>query len=227
MKWMTCAAILLLLGAPESNLAQPVLTAAPLFSNSWCPEPEDLSELQTYFEVRMNGCCIHVVDPKPGPTPPPELLSKWSARSVPPGSNLGFCIGETKAMEAERKAAERKAHEEKVRELPSRIRGLSLLDFCVDYGVLARGFVPYGMPETPSLKPAYEAEARRRGLSVSALLAKREEIGLKVSRCQLYASWGAPQGENRSVGSWGEHIQHIYGRSYVYTRNGVVTSWQD
>jgi len=39
--------------------------------------------------------------------------------------------------------------------------------------------------------------------------------------------WGDAK-RNRSVGTWGEHIQYAYPNSvYVYVRNGIVTSFQD
>ena len=60
---------------------------------------------------------------------------------------------------------------------------------------------------------------------------KEKKITIGMSQCALYASWGAPAKENRSVGRWGVHIQHMYGDSpdwrYVYTENGKITSWQD
>ena len=40
-------------------------------------------------------------------------------------------------------------------------------------------------------------------------------------------SWGEPKDRNRSVGSWGVHAQWIYGDTYVYFENGILTSWQD
>lgn len=44
----------------------------------------------------------------------------------------------------------------------------------------------------------------------------------------LICSWGRPSDVNKSVGSWGEHKQYVYGGgSYVYVENGRVTSWQN
>jgi hypothetical protein len=41
-------------------------------------------------------------------------------------------------------------------------------------------------------------------------------------------SWGKPEKNNRSVGSWGVHEQWIYHNDvYVYFENGILTSWQD
>lgn len=56
---------------------------------------------------------------------------------------------------------------------------------------------------------------------------KNKTIHLKMNICNMYAAWGLPEDENRSVGSFGVHIQHIYPGTYVYTENGVITSYQD
>lgn len=56
-----------------------------------------------------------------------------------------------------------------------------------------------------------------------------EKIFRGMSTAALYASWGQPYRTNRSVGSWGVHTQHIfrnYCGEYVYTKNGLVSSWQ-
>jgi len=41
------------------------------------------------------------------------------------------------------------------------------------------------------------------------------------------ASWGEPEDINRTVGSFGVHEQWIYGDTYVYFEDGILTSWQD
>jgi hypothetical protein len=41
------------------------------------------------------------------------------------------------------------------------------------------------------------------------------------------ASWGAPDHVNRTVTMNGTHEQWIYGNTYVYFDDGVLTSWQD
>jgi hypothetical protein len=65
-------------------------------------------------------------------------------------------------------------------------------------------------------------------------LVQSKNIRVGMSQCAMYASWGRPERENRTVGSFGSSIQHVYGRysrysrpTYVYTRNGVVNSFQD
>lgn len=40
-------------------------------------------------------------------------------------------------------------------------------------------------------------------------------------------SWGSPNNINRDVGSWGVHEQWVYGDTYVYFENGILTSWSE
>jgi hypothetical protein len=53
-------------------------------------------------------------------------------------------------------------------------------------------------------------------------------VRLGISERALFCVLGKPDSANRSVGSWGVHVQYVYGgRKFFYTENGVVTSWQD
>ena len=66
--------------------------------------------------------------------------------------------------------------------------------------------------------------------NVLNMIAKRQ-INIGMTSDQLVASWGTPQAVNISTGSWGRHSQYVYGggadRSYVYLKNGRVSSMQD
>jgi hypothetical protein len=69
---------------------------------------------------------------------------------------------------------------------------------------------------------------RRKTFTTNDLrLVMRREINLGMSQEALLCSWGEPDRRNRTVTVAGEHIQWIYGKSYVYTENGIVTSYQD
>lgn len=71
-------------------------------------------------------------------------------------------------------------------------------------------------------------ELTRRKIQLDDSSVRKETIKIGISECQLYASWGMPVDQNRTIGSWGVHIQHVFGtRTNVYTENGRVTSWQD
>lgn len=54
------------------------------------------------------------------------------------------------------------------------------------------------------------------------------EIFVGMSEAAMLESWGTPVTVNRTVTGSGERKQHVYPQSvYVYTENGVITSWQD
>jgi hypothetical protein len=55
----------------------------------------------------------------------------------------------------------------------------------------------------------------------------RGTVVLAMSPEEARASWGAPDHVNRTVTMNGTHEQWIYGNTYVYFDDGVLTSWQD
>jgi hypothetical protein len=58
---------------------------------------------------------------------------------------------------------------------------------------------------------------------------KWEKYIIGMTQCAMYLVLGVPQTENKSVYSSGTHIQHIYvgyNDMYIYTDNGIVTSYQ-
>lgn len=110
------------------------------------------------------------------------------------------------------------------------IGGLSVRDFCVLYGHVARNEDvqdELSFDDHATLTRLTEKHRKARKLLINRALVLKSEIRLGMSQCELYASWGEPTEENRSVGRWGVHVQHVYDDSYVYTENGRVTAWQD
>ena len=53
------------------------------------------------------------------------------------------------------------------------------------------------------------------------------KIWLGMTKEMVIDSWGQPRDINKSVGSWGVHEQWVYYNSYLYFRNGKLTSWQN
>lgn len=74
-----------------------------------------------------------------------------------------------------------------------------------------------------------EKEVVSRGFSIIGNYdsIKKRNVNLGMNECELLASWGRPERRNRSVNAYRTSIQYVYGKTYVYTDNGVVTSWQD
>jgi hypothetical protein len=58
-------------------------------------------------------------------------------------------------------------------------------------------------------------------------LVYQKKIRLGMSKEMVIESWGQPKDIHRTVGSWGVHEQWIYGETYLYFENGILTSWQD
>lgn len=96
---------------------------------------------------------------------------------------------------------------------------------CIEYGDVLRGTTLRGEGRQKVIDAVW---SRRLADVDSDELIRQRKIRLGISECTLHASWGRATRENRSVGSWGVRIQHVYGsRNYVYTRNGRVESWQN
>jgi len=54
------------------------------------------------------------------------------------------------------------------------------------------------------------------------------KIWLGMTSEMAIESWGKPNENNRSIGSWGVHEQWVYGSNvFLYFENGKLTSWQD
>ncbi|MCF6211185.1 MAG: hypothetical protein L3K24_11095 [Gammaproteobacteria bacterium] len=58
-------------------------------------------------------------------------------------------------------------------------------------------------------------------------LIKSQKIQRGMTSKQALLSWGKPQKNNKSVGSYGVHEQWVYGNGqYLYFENNVLTSFQ-
>ena len=56
---------------------------------------------------------------------------------------------------------------------------------------------------------------------------KEKKVFIGMTKEQVLASWRKPEDINRSVGMWGVHEQWIYGETYLYFENDILTSFQD
>lgn len=88
----------------------------------------------------------------------------------------------------------------------------------------------------PLVESYFQETQKRRLLTAQEYTAIRErQIGLGMSECALFASWGRPTRANRSVSRNGVRVQYVYRHSgyyasttrYVYTEDGKITSWQN
>lgn len=206
------------------------------FSTDWCPEKEELTELSKHLKLTMNRCCILKATLLPLTISNSELLSPWSHRIYVKNSDPTFpCVGlmATEENNEELKAARLKQIEaDRMRydgeKAKNTLKAMTKNEFCETYGMALRGGEVYDIGALPDIVKLVKKEATRRTLRFDDSLVRKEQIRMGISECQLYASWGMPEDQNRSVGSWGVHVQHVFGLSrYVYTENGKVTSWQN
>lgn len=139
------------------------------------------------------------------------------------------CKQAQEALQVEEQKKQVELADAATKRAPAELRALDFSDFCVQYGLTLRGNPPEAYSMVRNLPHLFEAEAKRRRASIEKNLVKSERIRIGINQCTLYASWGYTDSQNRTVGPWGIHIQHVYGDlgTYVYTENGRVTSWQD
>lgn len=117
---------------------------------------------------------------------------------------------------------------DRLKQVSQALRKLSHYAFCGAFGVSLRGGeVYYDFGTHRGAEHLFKMEAARRKLTFNSSLILSEKIKIGMSECELYASWGYPKNRNRTVGSWGVHIQHVYDATYVYTKNGRIDSLQD
>ena len=118
------------------------------------------------------------------------------------------------------------------------ITAITLLNGCATmdpFGVKAAHAQWWDLWKDCEMGTAHLTEEEERKL----IAQKQIEVGM--SECALIHSKGlATGGANYSTGTWGTHIQYVYGgyrysggyefgekASYVYVENGIVTSWQN
>lgn len=138
-------------------------------------------------------------------------------------------------FEASYPARQAKVNSERRAQDLEMIKSSSQKQFCSWYGDIVRGQKPsyfhlvaegYGDGE---LLTIFKKQSKLRKLSFDDKYVQNKSIRIGMTTCMLYAALGEPRTENRTTGSWGQHIQHVYGshRDYVYSENGRVTGWQD
>ena len=93
--------------------------------------------------------------------------------------------------------------------------------------LLARGYTQAGYP---THSDSFPTGLEKMNIVKRALANGSVYIGMQKS--DLLIAIGGPEDINKSVGSWGEHLQYVYrygsyDRIYIYLENGVVTSWQN
>lgn len=71
------------------------------------------------------------------------------------------------------------------------------------------------------------AEKRAAAKKRAETEAEKRKVYIGMSKDDVLKRWGKPENINRTVGSWGVHEQWVYGQTYLYFKNGIMTSFQD
>lgn len=216
-------------------------TARVYFRKDWCPSASVLKQLQSDHLVVTSGCCIDFVEAQ---TPESSWRTLHPAIQpyTSPTADQGLCIPltdeqrqakerqRTEAEAAASLAASKQVVAEQRKQLPSELRGMGTSELCAAYGFFLRNrhFAGYLELAQEALRPA-KSELQRRGLRVNDADIKAEVFRVGSTECSVLAAFGNPDAVNRSVSASRVSKQIIYRdiNVYVYTVNGVVTSWQD
>jgi hypothetical protein len=215
---------------------------AVYFAKDWCPHQADLDALDKIMTRMMDGCCISTGFLTSEGKNSPSALLQWD-RFMKDSPQAGACSGTPSAnpvvnltkeeleeyarLEKQRREELARMEKEGVKQYAETLRKLDRNVFCYGYGRVIRGEDFPSFISAAAAKNVVKKEAARRKLQFNEKLVLDEKIKIGMSQCQMYASWGEPNDENRSVGPWGVHIQHVYGNSYVYTENGKIKSYQN
>lgn len=113
--------------------------------------------------------------------------------------------------------AKRKAANEKAALLPENMAKIETYKACINAGKELR----------LKNKTNWVDELTKRGEKFNIESIKDKTINIGGFECDIFASYGRPHRYNRTVNSSGTNVQFVYDGLYIYTKNGVITSWQD
>ena len=234
---VTCIVGNLYFGSPAISETSIKTNTPVYFSQDWCPSSDDIDTLSKHYKLTMSGCCVFKAERNSIERVASEQSIALFKDHIVSQQDIGNCMNATPEMQSKRRQetqavelANVRAMDVETRELPMRLRSLDENYLCSAAGNLVRG--QPGLQEAAILKekalPYVAAELKRRRTVLNVVRVKAENIRIGDTECQLYAAWGTPQHSNRTVTRNAVYIQHVYGmRTYVYTENGRIRSWQD
>lgn len=71
------------------------------------------------------------------------------------------------------------------------------------------------------------SDLKRRGTKYDETSIRNKQIKINGYECDVFSAYGLPERYNRRVSAAGTSIQFVYKRTYIYTDNGIITSWSD
>jgi len=125
-------------------------------------------------------------------------------------------------QEAEEEAKRKEAYAKELADTKESAPSMSPGELCWLYGDAVRS-------TKNELASIVLSEIRKKKIPHRATAAKDRSIKIGDSVCSMQMALGLPDDANRTVNASGVKIQHVYRKRglYVYTNNGIVTSWQD
>jgi len=134
-----------------------------------------------------------------------------------------------------KKAKKRKINQKRIRDKkrysPPNISKISTNKLCLKFRDVVNS---KGSPGNVLLDKNIYKELKKRGFKTKDInKARKGVVSIGAPVCMLYATWGKPDQENRTVNKYVTRIQHVYPgsskykKNYFYSSNGKITSWQD
>lgn len=122
-----------------------------------------------------------------------------------------------KNIRAQKKLKEQKLANEKASLKPDKLAKLKDADLCVKAGKYRN---------KPDLNNIYQ-ELNKRNTSYDPVSIKNNSVKINGFECDIFAAYGKPERYNRTVTQRGTSVQMVYGDTYIYTNNGIITAWSD
>ena len=76
-------------------------------------------------------------------------------------------------------------------------------------------------------KAKRKADLTKKFGAANAKLILEGKVKIGMTKAMCTEAWGHPYDINKTIGSWGVHEQWVYGSSYLYFENDILTSIQN
>ncbi len=153
------------------------------------------------------------------------LLSYAHAEEYETAGGYDYKAAEKSELEAKRKQQKinkarflaRQAEKERKELLPENMARLKEHEVCIKAG-----------KNSKSHKLSYWiTELKRRNTLFDEQSIKNRQVKIHGYECDIFAAYGKPIRYNRRVSTYGTSVQFVYNKMYIYTDNGIITSWSD
>lgn len=122
-----------------------------------------------------------------------------------------------KVKSQQRNEKAKKTNAEKAKLLPANMAKQSDEQVCINAGAEWRN----------KKTELWRDEIDRRNIKYSINALKNKELQIGGYECDIFLAYGLPIKANRHVNQYGTRVQFVYNRIYIYTENGLISSWSD